>query len=226
MNLSVCASATDGGLVSLTNLKEALSITDTANDALLTRMIARSSRRIETYLGRTLGVQVYRAVLPAYGRTKLRLPAYPVRHVFKVWDGTDTGSGSEIQSTQYTLDAKAGFVQRDEGFAWTFQTKPDVIAFPEPGQEYGRYLVEFSAGYILSAGKTSTDDGTTTTGVTLDADLEEACIMLTRNNWFTRLQASTVTGKRVGELAISYGQTQGGLSSEVESILAPYRSIV
>lgn len=225
MNLTVCASATDDALASLEDIKDALGITDSLHNETLRRFIRRASRRIESHLGRTLGVQVYQAVLPAYGRRRLRLPSYPVRAILRAYDGTDTGTAAELQSTEYTLDKEAGFIERNEGFAWTYQTRREVVPFPEPGQEYGNYLVEFSAGYILPAGKDSTEDGTTTTGVTLDQDLQDACIALVRNAWHSRSQASNVSSKRVGEISITYADNSRELPADVLAILSPYRSV-
>lgn len=228
MNLTVCSSATGDMLASLEDIKDALGITDSINNESLKRIARRCSRRIESHLGRTLGVQVYAAVLPAYGRMRLRLPAYPVRHVFRVFDGTDTGTALELTSTEYTLDAEAGFIERPEGFAWTYQTKPGVISFPEPGQEYGNYLVEFSAGYIPPSGKDSgsTQDGTTSTGPTLEQDIQDACISLVRNQWSARSTPSNVTSKRVGEISVTYQLDAKELPDDVLAMLQPYRSVI
>lgn len=225
MDVTILASATDDKLADLADVKDALDITDGGKDMILDRMIRRASRRIESFCGRSLLLQTYRAVLPGYGRMHLRLPAYPVRAILKVFDGTDTGSAAELRSTEYRLDREAGILHRDEGFPWTYQAVPDVITWPEAGQERPNWLVEFSAGYIPIKGKDSTADGTTSTGMTLEPDIQEACIGLVRSLWHNRGRAENIKSKSVGDLSISYGAQAGELPDEVQAILTPYRSI-
>lgn len=226
--VTVLTSATGVMLASLADVKDALDITDDRYDETLTRFIKRASGRIETHVGRTLAVQTYQSVLPAYGRKRLTLPAYPVRAVLRVFEGTDTGTENELTSTDYHLNKEAGFIERDEGWAWTLQAKPDVITFPEPSQEYGKYLVEFGAGYILPAGKDSgsTDDGTTSTGQTLPQDIEDACIGLVRSMWHSRKRETDLVSKKVGDIALTWQAQTGELPDSVMAMLAPYRSVI
>ncbi len=228
MLLTTCSSATSDLLVSLADVKEAMNLTDEAYDQTLTRMIRRASSRIETYCGRPLLSQVYQAALPSYGSPILQLPRYPVRSVLRVFDGTDTGTGTELSSTDYRVKAEVGQLYRDQGFAWTYVMDHDVAPYPEPGKEYTRWMVEFSAGYVPAGGKDSgsTGDGTTSTSCTVPMDLQEAAISLTRNMWMGRTRDSSVTSKRVGELAVTYGDQSGGIvSTEIAELLAPYRSL-
>jgi len=223
---TVCGSATGEWLADLPDVKDALGLDDSQYDQTLLRMVRRASSRIESYLGRSLQTQVYQAVLPGYGRRKLVLPAYPVRSLFRVFDGTDTGTGTELTATagDFRLDAARGVLERDDGWPWTFQMREAISPFPEPGQEYPRFLVEFSAGYVPPLGKCSTFDGTTTTGMTLEQDLQDATIALVRNMWHDRSRPTNVRSKSVGEISISYGESKGELPDEVLAILAPYRS--
>lgn len=226
--VTVLTSATGGMLVNLADVKDALDITDNKYDETLTRFITRASGRIETYLGRTLAVQTYQTVLPAYGRKRLTLPAYPVRAVLRIFEGTDTGTANALTSTDYHVNTESGFIERDEGWAWTLQTKADVIPFPEPGQEYGQYFVEFGAGYVLPAGKDSgsTDDGTTSTGRTLPHDIEDACIGLVRSMWQSRKRETDLISKKVGDISLTWQPQTGELPDAVMAILAPYRSVI
>ena len=225
---TVLTSATGVMLASLADVKDALDITDNQYDETLGRFIVRASQRIETHIGRTLGVQRYQSVLPAYGRKRLMLSAYPVRSVLRMFDGTDTGTASELTSTDYHLNAEVGTIERDEGWSWTLQTKADVIPFPEPGQEYGRYLVEFSAGYILPAGKDSgsTWDGTTSTGITLDGTIEDACIEFVKSKWHSRKREAGLISKKVGDISLTWESQKGELPESVLAMLAPYRSVM
>lgn len=228
MLLTVCSSATGDLLVALADVKDALAITDAQHDETLTRFIRRSSSRIETYIGRPLFDQVYQVALPSYGGPILQLPHHPVRSVLRVFDGTDTGTGSkELSSTEYVVNLDRGQLWRSEGWSWTYTAQAEVAPFPIPNAEYPRWLVEFSAGYVPANGKDSgsTQDGTTTTGTTVPLDIQEAAISLTRSTWYARTRESGIRSKSVGELSISYAAQTGSMPDDVLAILAPYRSI-
>jgi uncharacterized phiE125 gp8 family phage protein len=226
MLLTVCSSSTDGMLASLADVKEAMDITDDGDDATLTRFVQRASSRIESYCGRPLLNQTYQAALPSYGGMKLQLPRYPIRSVFRVFDGTDTGTAYELSSTEYRVDAENGQLVKSDRWPWTFTSYPEVSPFP--GEEETRWLVEFSAGYIPANGKDtgSTQDGTTATGTTVPPDMQEAAIQLTRSLWLSRKREPGVASKSVGELSISYRMQSGSMPDEVASLLAPYRSVI
>lgn len=228
MLLTVCSSATDDKLVSVADLKEALDLTDAGQDDTLTRFIRRASSRIESYCGRPLLSQVYQAALPAYGGPTLQLPRYPIRSVLRVFDGTSTDTATELSATEYRVDYANGQLFKETGFPWTYTSYPDVAPFPEPGQEYPNWLVEFSAGYVPADGKDtgSTGDGTTATGSTVPMDLQDAAITLTRSMWFGRSREPGVSSKSVGELSISYAKQTQGITDEVAAMLAAYRSVI
>lgn len=227
MVLTVCGTATGDMLVGLADLKDAIGVTDSQFDESLTRFIRRSSARIAAYCDRPLLAQTYQAALPSYGGPVLQLPHYPVRAVLRVFDGTDTGTATELSSTEYRVNYAKGQLYRDEGFPWTFSSFPEVAPFPEPGREYTNWLVEFSAGYIPANGKNacSTSDGTTSTACDVPMDLQDAAITLTRSMWYGRNREAGVSSKSVGELSISYASQSGAVPEEVASLLQPYRSL-
>lgn len=227
MIVTVMTSATGDMLATVADVKDALDLTDNAADKTLERFIGRASRRIARYLGRDLSLQKYQAVMPAYGGVNLLLPKYPVRSISRVFDGTDTGTATELSSTEYRLDADRGLLNRDEGWEWTYQTGRTISSEPLPGEEYKNWLVEFSAGYILPAGKDSgsTWDGTTATGPTLDADVQDACIEMVRNMWLSKDREPGVISEKVGDLSITYGPGESGIPESIKDILAPLRSL-
>lgn len=228
MLLTVCSSATGDLLVSIADLRDALDITDAAYDESLTRFVRRASSRIESYVGRSLFSQVYQVALPAYGGAILQLPRYPVRAILRIFDGTSTDTAAELSATDYRVDYERGHVYKETGFPWTYTSFPDVAPFPEPGQEYPNWLVEFSAGYVPAGGKNacSTGDGTTATGCTVPYDLQDAAITLTRSLWFGRTREPGVASKSVGELSVSYTAQHGSVPNDVAAILQPYRSVI
>lgn len=226
MLLAVCGSSTNEDLASLADVKDALDIGDNGYDQTLERFIDRASGRISRFCGRALTVQVYQELLPAFGGVNLRLSHYPVRSILRVFDGSDTGVATELSSTDYRLDKEAGLINRDEGFEWTYQTRAEPAPFPIAGAEYRNWLIEYSAGYVGPFGKESTEDGTTSTGPTLEADIQDACISLVRSMWHSRKREAGVTSRKVGELSVTYSQQTKELPDDVAAILAPYRSVV
>lgn len=228
--LTVLTSSTGVGLTDAASVKDVLDSCDTKDDVLLGKYIGRASARIEAYCGRTFDVQRYQEVIPAYGGTVLQLVGYPIRKVFRVFDGTDTGSAQELSATGYRIDAARGQLHRDEGWAWTYQLSRAIAFEPLPGQEYIQWLVEYSAGYVPAGGWTSTwEAGSTSTGSTLPLDLQAACIDLVQNLYLSRGQAANVQSERVGELSITYATRAAGsrgLPDEIVDVLAPYRSVI
>jgi len=71
-------------LTTLANVKEWLQITGTAQDALLTRMIAAHSDAVATFLNRDLGMQNYTHTFDGNGALKIVFPEYPVTAVGSV----------------------------------------------------------------------------------------------------------------------------------------------
>jgi hypothetical protein len=232
---TTCATATDDKLTTLENVKEALAITDSLTDQFLDRQILRASRRIQSYLGRPLLLQTYQAVLPSYGGVNLLLPFCPVVAVDRVIDGTDTGTGGdgiELAATEYRVDHAGGFLNRDYGWRWTRQIQHGSIGdVPQVDGEYHNWLVEFSAGYIGPNGTSSTGHYNTSTGPTLPADIEDACIELVKSAYHARSRSDDIASESVGDVSVSYrgpsmGSGSRALPQTVKEYLEPYRSMV
>ena len=68
-------------LTTLPRVKEWLSITNTTNDALLSRLISSASDYIETYLSRRIATAQYQSYHDGHGGRRLVLRDYPVRSV-------------------------------------------------------------------------------------------------------------------------------------------------
>lgn len=228
--ITVLTTSTGIGLTVPADVKEVLHECDTKDDALLGKFILRASARIEAYCGRTFGVQKYQEIIPAYGGITLQLARYPIRKVFRVFDGTDTDGSAELSATGYRIDYALGQLNRDEGFPWTYQVGRSISFEPLSGQEYHNWLVEYSAGYVPVGGWTSTwEAGASSTDTTLPPDLQDACIGLVQDMYLKRGRDANVQSERVGELSITYAQRspgQSGLSDDVVDLLAPYRSII
>lgn len=226
--LTVLTTSTGLGLTVVADVKEVLHECDNKDDALLAKFIGRASARLDAYCGRSFLAQKYQEVIPAFGGVVLQLAQYPIRTMFRVFDGTDTGSAIELSATGYRVDRALGQLNRDEGWAWTYQQGSSISFEPLPGQEYKNWLVEYSAGFVPAAGWTSTWEGSTSTGTDMPMDVQDACIQQVQEMYLKKGRDANVQSEKVGELSITYTQRapgQSGLSEDVVDLLAPYRSI-
>lgn len=216
--LTVCSSSTADELTTRANLKDELGLTDNAHDALLDRLITRASEWAADQLGVFPLRQVYSETVAGYGRRHLMLSRYPIRSVTRVYSGTDTGTATEIKSTEYRrADDDAGLLARDQGWAWTARSADLLTAIPLAGMEEHRYLVDYEAGWTL--GTTSTLGGTTSTGRTLPRAVEQA-VLLKARSWFLRRQADpSIKSQSIGDLSITYRDEGGQLEDEAEALL-------
>jgi len=228
--ITVTQASTSDWLVSVADIKEVLDITDSAYDTMIERLLSRATARIQNYCGKHLLVQRYDVRTPSYGSVNLYLPHRFIRTLFAVRDSSSTGQ-TALSSTGYSLDANKGLLYRDEGWEWSAQFNANsIVSDPVVGAEYRRWYLDYSAGFIPSGGKDSTWDGTTDTGQTVPADLQEAAIGLVARSWRSRLRDPDVASERVGELSITYRDSNAvrgsvGIPEDIADLLRPYRSI-
>lgn len=96
-------------LTSLNRVKNALGVTSTDSDAVLSRLVSAASNRIAFYLRREDGIQYgthTEYFSPARGQSVFRLKAYPVASVTSVYTdstGLYTGSQALVTSTDYLI---------------------------------------------------------------------------------------------------------------------------
>ena len=222
--LKVCSSATGEDLTTRANLKDELGLTDNADDAILDRLITRASAWAADRLGTYPFRQVYRETVAAYGRRHLMLSRHPIRNVTSVYSGTDTGTATEVKSTEYRrADDEAGLLSRDQGWAWTARSADQLSAIPLPGMEEHRYLVDYEAGWTF--GTTSTLGGTTSTGRTLPQAIEQAVLLKARSWYLRRKGDPSVKSQSIGDLSITYRDEGGQMDDEAEALLGPYRRL-
>lgn len=240
MSLTVCYASTDYDLTTTSNLKSLLGTTSTAQNAYLATLIRSASKWAEAYIGRPLTAQSYSETLAGKGRRQLQLGRQTVRAVDRVFDATDTGTASQILTSDFLLeDADAGVIARDEGFAWTptFMGRQLDVAVPLTftplsGQDQKTWLIDYRAGWVYGGMDTgsqnwSTEKGTTSTGRTLPEDIELAVMF--------RAQAFYQGGddpasESLGDISVNYrslgNDKDGGLITRAKDLLAPYQSFV
>lgn len=237
MSLTVLTRSTDAVLTTTTYVKTLLGTsTSTGNDAAISAYITAASRWAETYVGYPLTAQTYRESLAGYDRRRLMLSRYPVRAVPIFLNGTDTGESGEILSSEFRVEADAGFLNRDEGFEWSVPFNADLTLTPRPGQEFKPWQADYVAGYTYAGMDTGSDNwstvhGTTSTGRTLPEDIEHAVALKVISLIQGKDSAGgDVTKEELGDLAVWYSASSGGTERETmraeELLLESYRRMV
>jgi hypothetical protein len=239
--LTVCASSTNTDLTTIGAVKSLLGITGPAQDAYISTVVHAASRWVENVIGRgPITAQSYSETLAGQGRRQLLLKRQTLRAVDRVFDATDTGSATQVLSSQFFVeDAEAGILARNEGFAWTplmmgrqFDIALPLEFTPLGGQELKPWLVDYRAGWVLGGMTTdspnySTQSGTTSTGRTLPEDIELAAMF--------KAQAFHVGGdeaqsESLDDLSVNYKSLgtdkDGMLITRARELLAPYQSFV
>lgn len=207
MLIDVVTSSTDAQLTTTSAVKLVLGVTATSDDGLLDAIITRASAWAEEVVGYPLSAQGYCELVPGYGTRRLMLARTPIRAVTGLFNGTDSGDYSEVDSSEYSLDREAGFLERGAGWEWDVPVESgDLGLWPQSGQEYPDWRVEYVAGWTYAGITTgsalySTVKGTTATGRTLPYDVEHAVIKKTIGYY----QASEgILAKQVGDLRLEY----------------------
>jgi hypothetical protein len=184
-------------LVSLTEAKLSLGLTDTSQDEKVTAIVASSSARVLAYLQNAVVIQA-RTEYHTGGKKRLFLQRYPLVSGPTITDG----AGNTIPSTDYTTLPEQGILQH----AGLWPTAQDANG------NISRWTVVYSAGVAVNT-------------AAVPADIKAACLVWVARQ-FSRPDQS-VTSKRIGDLSLSYEGTapdQGGVPADIAAMLAPYVS--
>ena len=148
----------------------------------------------------------------------------PIRAVLRFFNSTTTDDAVEYCSTQYKVEKELGLLTLMGGsiFPWTAVTAWNAGAYVPPDSEIESFYTEYQAGYVWPE-TTSTEYGTTSSGPTLPADLQQGVLLKA-----VEIYSNTPTNllsQSVGDLSITLqGKTIGGETrSQAEIYLAPYR---
>jgi hypothetical protein len=226
--IDVIVASSDEYLTTTGRVRNALGLTSaqTSEDANISVSILAASKWAEGYVGYPLSAQKYRECLPSYGTRSLKLFRYPVRAVPLLYNTTSTEDGTQVETSEYQLNAAAGLIQRPTGWAWSAPSEVYLDSRPLVGQEFPDWLADYVAGYTYGGVDTgsslwSTEKGTTSTGRTLPQDIEEAVIAKAVGIYE---QTEDVVEEKVGDLSVRY---QGAFASSAkksvsETILERY----
>lgn len=221
--LDVITSSTDAQLTTTSAVKLVLGVSATSDDGLIDALITRASAWAEQVVGYPLSAQAYLELLPGYGTRRLMVARTPIRAVTGLFNGTDSGDYTEVDTTEFSVDREAGFLERAVGWEWDVPVQEgDLSLWPEGGQEYPDWRVEYVAGWTYAGISTasalySTVHGTTATGRTLPYDIEQAVI--TKVITFYH-RSEGVIRRRVGDLDVAYDPVG---EDPALSLLKPYR---
>jgi len=166
--LTETTSPVSTALTTLAKAKEELGITDTASDALITKLIDRASSVIASYCDRVFGYAVLSelfryAPITGFARANwrtLRLSRWPLVSLTSVTDGDGLVSPTLYESE---TGPTFSFVHRILNSERSFWTQPP-------------FTVVYTAGWNLP----------NDTSPNLPSDVEEVCLSMVRSAWYRR----------------------------------------
>lgn len=231
-NIDVTVASTDVYLTTTAAVKAALGLgsTTTSADSAIDSSILQASAWAAGVIGYPLTLATYREVVPSFGTRSLTLARTPVRAVKLLFNTTSTDDGTQVETTDFQLNAGAGLIRRPTGWAWSVPTESYLTLRPLPGQEYPDWMVDYVAGWTYAGLSTdssnwSTEKGTTSTGRTLPYDIESAVVAKAVGIY---LDNEDVVEEKVGDLMVKYGAEFGTghpSSSATEALMRYARTL-
>lgn len=186
-------------LISLTDLKLFLNITNIVQDRLLGNIIDRVSKRVETYLNRNLLKQA-RTIYRDAGRRYYYLPAYPIDEAATltvICDGVTQTKDSDF------------FVRADDGLI-EFQ-KDAVPSYQDPKE----VVITWTGGYA-SSGEGDTEC------LAVPEDIQDAALRQSAYN-FRRRNDIGISSVSMPDGSVSKTPIDSSLLPEVKDLLHNYR---
>ncbi len=209
--LAITTAPTNILFASLADVKADLGITDSANDAVLLRMIKQTSAemvtaacRREQSLGNPFARAEYTEKASGSGDQILQLARYPIVEIDTVLlDGVTPVTDYEVYS------ADAGQLWREAG--WDMDDAPEWMLTARRSGRRGPalYTVTYTAGYLMW------DEAGAAVGVNLPHDIQSVCIEFAKEKYYARARDKELRSRTVGEVSESYGgaSAAGGIGS-------------
>jgi hypothetical protein len=203
-------------LISLDDLKFALGIVGTAEDAQLQAMITLQSRLIAEYCDRRFGMaealesftfDPYES-LPS--RQALVLSLYPVSQIFEV-------STAGATAADYQFDPRSGRLWLSKDQYWNYWGPYNSSSWYGPYPSLGSVMVTYSGGYDLPE--------------QAPARLQKAIIEAVRDGRASGARDPSIREVQHGDTRISYftsstsSASSGFLSAPVADLIKPYRRL-
>lgn len=183
-------------LISLSDLKAYLNITDSSQDSLLTSAIEQASSFIDSYTNRKLEAQDYSLRLDWHGEDEFIFPQYPVNTLtsfqYNSWT-IGTPVWEDYNKDKYYLDNDTGV------FSLTFRIHKGIK----------NIRVICNAGYA-----------------TIPEDLQRACIQIATYYYSQAGKTtSQVKKEQVDGASIEYDTTIGGIEQDTYAIINKYKNV-
>lgn len=212
-------------LVTLSEIKSWLSITDSSKDARLESAIETASAQIREALGYdpTYQASIIEDV-PGYNTPWITVEVVPVVSIASI-----VFQGSAIASDTYECvrdQAKSGMIRRINSL-WTWtpqQANTGIAQDPRPGSERSAYTVTYAAGRIGA-------NQSAVTGVeALPETFKTACIMQAVHLFGSLSTDQAVASESLMSYSVSYGNREAlygesGLLKSVEALLRPHMRV-
>lgn len=189
-----------GDLTSLANVKSWMTIPDTSNDVLLTRLISAASAFLINWLNRSVLQGTYTAEkYNGNGKVVLHLNNWPIQSVSQLLvNGVIVQASPDGLSNGYVFDDK-----------FIYLLGANVNSFP-PGV-FGKGIRNISVTYVAGY-------------ATVPLDIEQACIELVSLKFKERGRIGIQSQQVPGQASVSYSPRD--LGKDTKAMLQNYRSVV
>lgn len=216
--------------VTLADVKNFLGIavTDTTEDTLLNLVIPTATAAVEAYLCRLIGSNTYTEYYSSNNKPFFSLNQRPVTAITNLWldNGAYWGQSSNpfasntllVQGVDYALfidqpdgSSRSGLVENVGQGTWNapWAYTPGIIS-PLVAPPIGNIKVQYTAGYA-----------------TIPGNVLLACYMAVARIRNMGAYGQAISSERYEEYSVSFAPNKGGiLTTEIRSLLAPYKEVV
>ena len=212
MGIEVITPPASSGFTTLSRVKALLGIepSDTDDDAIIEDLIEEAQSVIETITGRTWGKREVKERVPGYGGTEILVDSRPIvtLHGIKFEDQTLDPDTYEI------MDANAGIIHRETGFASTHSVDQSVTLQPLAGTQSPKFEVHLTAGYDLATAQTPN----------FPAILRRAANDFVVSAYTTRDVGSRLTSRKIDDASWTWKETD--IHEHLSGLLDPLKAAV
>ena len=207
-------------LTKLATVKTTLGITDSANDALISRLLNAASDYIESLTGRVFAQERITEIVPGFGGLYLELTRIPVKQIHSIVQDSSPIVDYELAKS----DLKLGRIYRKAGWEWKPSSwwhlgEPPT---PVPGQEEHSFAVDYTAGYVLPSFAAPTVEPI------LPSEIEQFAISLC-SDWFAsrkRDGTSQVSRLKIETLEFEFQNLSMNMKDELARFTRVWSSFV
>lgn len=198
-------------LTTLATVRSELSLTSSADDTYLCRLIEGASDFIAQYCNRDFYKATVTEKVKGFGAVRIVLSRTPIISIASI-----SYLGSTIDSDSYEIEnASTGFLYRSAGWNWTAQLWLNTTDDVAVGSERAAFSATYTGGYV-----TPNQSGTRT----LPYDLEDVCIQLVTQRYRRRGQDASVESESLGDYDVTYaGRNEDRLPASAKRVLDGYK---